>query len=244
MYATGDLGGGVRWAFSDRHGGGSAPPYDSRNLSRHVGDSADAVAANRHHVLDGLTTAPIAWIRACHGSDVAVVEAPNDVGDHPPAPLVDGIVTTRPGLALAVLAADCALVLLAGERDGSCVIGAAHCGRPGLSAGIIPRFVEVMHELGARSLRGVLGPSICPACYEVSDELRAQAAAAIPEAWAVTAAGRPAVDLQGGVRAQLHGGGVDDVMAVGGCTAEDGRLFSYRRDGRTGRHGGFIWIDR
>jgi YfiH family protein len=244
MYATGDLGEGVRWAFSDRQGGVSAGPYASCNLSRHVGDSEDAVARNRGSVLASLTAAPIAWIQACHGSNVAMVEGPNDTPENEPAPVVDGIVTTVPGLALGVLAADCALVLLAGAHGRDRFIGAAHCGRPGLSAGIVPAIVRAMRELGAEELRAVVGPTICAACYEVSAELRDEAAAAVPQAWEVTPAGRPAVDLAAGVRAQLRDVDVGKVRVVEGCTAEDGRLYSYRRDGRTGRHGGFIWIDQ
>jgi YfiH family protein len=157
--------------------------------------------------------------------------------------VVDGIVTTRTGLALGVLAADCALVLLTGEHLDGRIVGAAHCGRPGLGAGIISALVGAMRKPGAQGLRAVVGPSICAACYEVSDELRDQATAAVPEAWAVTPDGRPAVDLAAGVRAQLLRAGVEQVRVVEGCTAEDGTLYSYRRDRRTGRHGGFIWID-
>jgi hypothetical protein len=45
------------------------------------------------------------------------------------------------------------------------------------------------------------------------------------------------------VTAVLRRAGVIDVRAVGGCTLEQpGRFFSYRRDGRTGRHAGIAWL--
>ena len=41
----------------------------------------------------------------------------------------------------------------------------------------------------------------------------------------------------------LRAGGVADVRAVGGCTVEQtARCFSYRRDGRTGRHAGLVLL--
>ena len=59
----------------------------------------------------------------------------------------DGIVTDRPGITLVVRAADCVPVLLADV--GARVVGAAHCGRPGLAAGVVPATVARMRDLGA-----------------------------------------------------------------------------------------------
>jgi copper oxidase (laccase) domain-containing protein len=42
------------------------------------------------------------------------------------------------------------------------------------------------------------------------------------------------------VRSQLEAEGVV-VEYCGGCTVEDDTLFSYRRDGRTGRFAGLVW---
>ena len=51
-------------------------------------------------------------------------------------------------------------------------------------------------------------------------------------------AGTPAIDVAAGVLQQLAAG--VPVELVPGCTREDGRLFSYRRDGRTGRFAGVV----
>ena len=58
------------------------------------------------------------------------------------------LVTDRPDLVLLVRAADCVPVLLADPAAG--VVGAAHAGRPGLAAGVVPRTVQAMRDLGAR----------------------------------------------------------------------------------------------
>jgi copper oxidase (laccase) domain-containing protein len=53
----------------------------------------------------------------------------------------------------------------------------------------------------------------------------------------VAADGQPGIDVTAGVLAQLDDCNVTVVWRDSRCTAEDADLFSYRRDGRTGRHG-------
>ena len=87
-----------------------------------------------------------------------------------------------------------------------------------------------------------LGPSVCGSCYEVPAEMRAEVCAVVPEAWAETSWGTPAVDVAAGVRAQLAAAGVE-VVDAGRCTLEHDDLFSYRRDGRrSGRMAGLVRI--
>src|SRR5690606_10514413 len=146
-------------------------------------------------------------------------------------PAADAVVTTTPGLVLAVRVADCTPVLLADAGAG--VLGAAHAGRPGLAVGVVPAVVARMAELGADPARvvAVVGPAVCGRCYEVPAEMREQvvAAAGVPEAWAETRWGTPAVDVPGGVVAQLKAAGVADVRRVATCTMESEDHYSYRR---------------
>jgi YfiH family protein len=228
--------GRVSWAFTDREGGSSAGDFASLNLGGHVGDGEAAVEANRQVVATatGVRRDHLLFMQQCHGAEVVVADGPWAEGDPPPA---DGVVTATPGLALAVLVADCTPVLLADVEAG--VVGAVHAGRPGMSARIVDVAVERMRELGARDLRAVVGPSICARCYEVPEELRAAAAAVVPEASARSWSGTPAIDVAAGVVAQLVANHVA-VQWVPGCAREDERLFSYRRDGRTGRYAGVV----
>ena len=76
-----------------------------------------------------------------------------------------------------MLVADCTPVLLADPEAG--VVGAVHAGRPGMVSGIVDVAVARMRELGARDISAVVGPSVCGRCYEVPEELRAAAAAAV-----------------------------------------------------------------
>ncbi|ARF54890.1 peptidoglycan editing factor PgeF [Streptomyces gilvosporeus] len=232
---------GAHFAFTDRWGGVSAAPYDQLNLGGAVGDDPSAVRTNRARAAAelGLDPAAVVWMNQVHGRDVAVVEGPWRTGD---IPCVDAVVTARRGLALAVLTADCTPVLLADPVAG--IAGAAHAGRPGLVAGVVPATVEAMEKLGAEPARIIAytGPAVCGRCYEVPEAMRAEVAAVVPQAWSTTSWGTPAVDVGAGVRAQLAAAGVPTADVSPVCTLESADHFSYRRDRTTGRLASYVWL--
>ncbi|MET7321204.1 peptidoglycan editing factor PgeF [Streptomyces sp. NPDC005549] len=233
---------GAHFGFTDRWGGVSAVPYEELNLGGAVGDDPAAVTANRELAAKSLDVDParVVWMNQVHGADVAVVDAP--WGDRP-VPRVDAVVTAERGLALAVLTADCVPVLLADPVAG--VAAAAHAGRPGLVAGVVPAAVRAMTGLGADPARIVArtGPAVCGRCYEVPEEMRAEVAAVEPAAYADTGWGTPALDVGAGVHAQLSRLGVRDRAQSPVCTRESADHFSYRRDRTTGRLAGYVWLD-
>ena len=159
----------------------------------------------------------------------------------PPGP-ADAIFTDVPGRALCVLVADCVPVLVADPVAG--IAGAAHAGREGMVAGVVPALVDAMTLAGAEPgrMRAVIGPAICGRCYEVPAAMQDRVAAAVPQARCATSAGTTGLDLAAGVRAQLEAASVGTVQADGRCTRESGELFSYRRDGTTGRLAGLVWL--
>ena len=238
MFYWREQSGPVTWGFTDREGGVSGGDFASLNLGGRVGDDSDAVATNRDRVAEsvGVQRDWLMFMQQCHGRDVVVVDEPWD-GEAPPA---DGVVTTTPGLALAALVADCTPVLLADARAG--VIGAVHAGRPGMTLRIVDAAVETMRGLGATDISAVVGPSVCGRCYEVPEQMRAAAAAVSAESATVSWSGTPAIDVAGGVVSQLVENDVA-VHWVPGCAREDDRLFSYRRDGRTGRFAGVVVLE-
>ncbi|MEU8649106.1 peptidoglycan editing factor PgeF [Streptomyces sp. NPDC048737] len=234
---------GAHFAFTDRWGGVSAAPYEELNLGGAVGDDPEAVRTNRESAAKslGLEADRVVWMNQVHGADVAVVDGPWGVGS--PVPEVDAIVTRERGLALAVLTADCTPVLLADPVAG--VAAAAHAGRPGMVAGIVPAAVRAMVGLGAEPSRIVArtGPAVCGRCYEVPEAMRAEVAAVEPAAYAETSWGTPAVDVTAGVHAQLDRLGVHDRERSPVCTRESQDHFSYRRDRTTGRLAAYVWLD-
>jgi YfiH family protein len=233
--ATGSRGLGVDWGFTSARGGSSSGDFASLNLGGHVGDDPVSVEANRELVAGSMGVARdhLLFLRQCHGSEVVVVDGPWQ-GEVPEA---DGVVTTSSQLALAVLVADCTPVLLVDQVAG--IAAAVHAGRPGMMSGIVGRALDVMTDLGARSIHAAVGPSVCGRCYEVPEQMRAQAARVSPVAAAVSWQGTPAIDVAAGVVEQLRARTVA-VQWIPGCSRESEDLFSYRRRPRTGRFAGVI----
>lgn len=235
MYSFRTTLGPVDLAFTDRYGGVSGVPFDSLNLAIEGDDDEAARAENLRLVLDDFAPGDLtAELHQVHGCDVVAV-GPEGLPGRPDA---DGLVTDRRGVVLLVRAADCVPVLLADPVAG--VVGAAHAGRQGLTAGVVPRTVERMRALGGDSLTAWIGPHVCGSCYEVPPDLRAEVTAVEPASRATTSWGTPALDLGAGVRAQLERAGVAVVDAAR-CTRESPDLYSHRRDGRAaGRLAGLV----
>lgn len=223
-------------AFTTQAGGGSSAPFSSLNLSMTVGDDVEDVQANRVALQGVADVQTLVFGEQVHGADVAVVGA-RQSGT---VACVDALVTTAAGIGLVVLAADCLPVLLADPVAR--VAGAAHAGRRGLTAGVLQATVTAMVRLGAAPsrLQVRLGPAVCGGCYELPAELADEVGRTVPGSRSTTRAGTPSIDLAAGARAVLHGLGIGQVEQVGGCTIEDVRQFSHRRDQPTGRHAGII----
>ena len=179
---------------------------------------------------------PVASVGQVHQASVATVREPGHVAAH------DGLVTDVRGLVLSVVAADCALVLLADSEAG--VVGACHSGWRGTVAGIAGQTVAAMARLGAEPARIVaaLGPCISAQAFEVGEEVAAafdaSAVSRRPE-WP-----RPHVGLRADLVRQLGEAGVSDVETNEACTVGDNdRFFSYRAEsGTPGRMLGFVGL--
>ena len=246
MYAARLTSGPVELAFTDRHGGVSGAPFDSLNLGWSGGDDLDAMAENHRLLMDdfapGDGVGRLAELGQVHG-DVVVTVGPDGPGHDVHGHLHGigaGLVTAEPGITLSVRAADCVPVLFADAGAG--VIGACHCGRPGVAVGIVPATLAAMRELGATAVTAWVGPHVCGRCYEVPQQMQDDVVAVEPATRATTSWGTPSLDIGAGVRAQLEREGVT-VVDRARCTFESADLFSYRREGkRSGRQAGLIRI--
>jgi len=216
--------------FSTRLGGVSAPPFDTLNVGRSTADSPEAVTENRHRILSrlGAGDGRVATAGQVHG---AAVSRANSEGLHREC---DALITTVPGLPIAITVADCVPVLFAAEA----AVGAAHAGWRGLAAGVLAATVQSLHEAGTKSSAGIeawIGPCIRVCCYEVGPEVASQ----FPHAVRTTTSGRTHLDLAAIARDQLVAAGIPAgaIADVGECTrCVTGRYFSHRGDGpRTGR---------
>lgn len=219
------------YAFRTRHG-----PADLCFTDRSGGDlSLGADRGDLHRLLDDFAPgAELCDLVQVHAAGVAVVSA----SAPEVRPEADALVTAEPDVVLMVRAADCVPVLLVDAGAG--VAAVAHCGRPGLLAGVVPAAVSAMRDLGAAEVAAWIGPHVCGACYEVPAAMQDEVADAVPAARATTSWGTPSLDLGAGVRSQLEALGVV-VTDVSRCTRESEDLFSYRRDGAAaGRLAGLV----
>ena len=221
----------MNFRFTESTGGNSTGAFLSRNLALHVGDQPEIVSSNRRSLSDEINL-PVQFMEQVHGDHVEVV---NDLIGH--SPTADALVTENPKLALAVMVADCIPLLLANQKS----IAAVHVGRKGLLNEVSRKAISKMRELDSSPISAVIGPSICGKCYEVSPEIFAEVTKIYPLAAAKTSQGTPSLDLAAALTFELENIDID-VHVIARCTVEDSSLYSYRRDGVTGRQAGVIWI--
>lgn len=158
----------LRHGFFTRKGGASSGVFHGLNCGPGSTDQTEIVQINRARVADALDVPAdhLVTVHQVHSPHVVVVSGPL-AGDKPKA---DALVSATPGVALAVLTADCQPVLFADAEAG--VIGAAHAGWRGARDGVLEATVEAMETLGAKRFRiqAVIGPSISQRAYEVGPE--------------------------------------------------------------------------
>lgn len=218
----------MKYSFTNRTGGVSTGAFASLNFGLHVGDDPSHVLANREILKNQV--GPVQFMSQEHGNRIALIEDVIDLD-----PLADSLVTGIPGINLAVQVADCIPLLLSSDV----AVAAVHVGRKGLVNEVALRTLELMSEMGASSITAIIGPSICGNCYEVSEEIFTEVVELHPTAAAKRSDGSFALDLPRALTNVLESKGIS-VAREGNCTVEDSQLFSYRRDGVTGRQVGVI----
>jgi hypothetical protein len=238
---------GCRHGFTTRRGGVSEGPLDSLNLAQRPGEALDRLRENWRRALvavAGDDRVGLALVRQVHGADVVVADAdggPVDVlGD------ADALVTTTPGLALAVRVADCVPVLFATHGG----VAAAHAGWRGTAGGVVVQALARLMEVTGAAAGDVvvaIGPHVSADAYEVGPEVvEGVLASGVPaEVFVRRGPRRDHVDLGAALEAQLRARGVTTVERTGGCTVTEDRFSSHRRDGpATGRQAGIVLLSR
>jgi YfiH family protein len=225
----------VKTCVTTRAGGVSLPPFDSFNLGAHVGDEPEAVAQNRHSLIETLSCQP-AWLQQVHGIAVAAAD-PSVVAE------ADASWTATPGIACTVMTADCLPALFC-DRSGTRV-AAAHAGWRGLVNGVLEATLDAL-AVPADDVLVWLGPAIGPQAFEVGPEVRDAFMAVQPEAdQAFVPSANPGkylADIYQLARLRLAARGVTAVYGGGLCTVTDPRFFSYRRSAHTGRFASLVWL--
>lgn len=208
-------------AFSERRDGDCLPPagVGRAGVCAQLGIApADLVLARQVHGTRVLRAVATDRGRGGQGWDTALGEA-------------DGLVTSVPGLPLAVLVADCVPVAL--YDPAARAAGLVHAGRRGTLAGVCREAVRAMvGELGCRAadIHALIGPSAGPDRYEVSEEMASEFARE-----GLPVRGRLLNLWQANVEMLVREGVPRGQVCVSGmCTMSDARFFSHRScsDGR------------
>jgi YfiH family protein len=235
---------------STRHGGVSAPPYDSLNLGLRVGDEDERVVANRRRLFDafGMPLERSVWCKQIHADRVVVVDA-GDAGrgsteEETIVEETDALVTDTPDLPLCVTVADCVPVAIFDPQRQ--VVGLAHAGWGGTVTRISSRTVGVMGEqfgCDPASMVAAIGPSIGPAAYEVGEDVIERAEEAFggraSEILTGGEGGKALFDLWSANRIDLEAVGLPSERIEVSGIASEAQLedfYSHRLEGaRTGR---------
>lgn len=186
----------------------------------------------------GTEAGQIAYAKQVHGSDILEV---NRGGQYEG---IDGLITSRSGIALAIQVADCAAVLLADSFEK--IISAVHAGWRGAAAGIVPKAINRMISNGASpdNIKAYISPCISLNNFEVGEEVARQ----FPEEFVDRVSfKKPHINLKGFIIQQMKDKGLlsNHIECDENCTISDSELFySYRREGKkSGRMMGVIKIE-
>jgi hypothetical protein len=225
----------VRHGFFTRKGGASSGIFAGLNCGTGSTDLAEIVEINRARVAEAMAVPPdqMMTVHQVHSPDVLTVTAAQ-----PLRPRADAMVTATPGVALAVLTADCQPVLFADAAAG--VVGAAHAGWRGAKDGVLEATLDAMEALGATraNIAAVIGPCISQAAYEVGPEFYESFTDDDPETRRFFAGGtgdRMLFDLPAYGLWRLREAGVGHAEWTRHCTYRDPeRFYSYRRTTHAG----------
>ncbi len=219
------------------------------NLGFTAEDRRDVVLENRRLLTEGVTGSaltPMITLRQIHSNCSVTVEGA--AGPEAAIPEADGLITSQPGVLLAVQTADCIPVLVADVEKR--VVAAFHAGWRGTVERIVELGVKRMQsEFACRpeSLHAAIGPGIGACCYAVGSEVRTrfgqnfEYAGELFEQREREPGREPALhlDLREANRRQLLDAGLtgNAISLVGGCTnCHPDLYFSHRASGgRTGR---------
>ena len=168
---------GIVHGFSTRLGGVSEGIYASMNLSFSRGDRESAVRENYRKLSEamGFQDCDIVTSDQTHTTNVRVVtEGDRGCGITRPRTYseVDGLITNVKGLVLATFYADCVPLYFVDPVHQA--IGLSHSGwrgTVGKMGAVTVKKMKEQYDSSPDQLYAAIGPSICQACYEVSEDV-------------------------------------------------------------------------
>ena len=230
---------GTPHGFLGRDGGFSKGIYAGLNVGLGSDDDREAILKNRQRAKNTiLKGSELVTLHQVHSADVVTVDQPFDISDRPHA---DAMVSSKPGLLLGILTADCVPVLF--HDAVAQVVGAAHAGWKGAIAGVTDNTLTAMEKLGAQrsNIACVIGPCIAQDSYEVDAGFRLKFLEVSQDNAQFFLTGKPGhfqFDIESYVAMRLEQAGVTQIHKLGQDTyAAVDRYYSYRRSCHRGEPG-------
>ena len=217
--------------FFKRTGGVSIGEFSSLNCKYSSFDTISKINSNRAIVsnLMGIKNSDLITLKQMHSSDVINITEriePDEIEG-------DSMVTSKEGICLGILTADCAPILF-GDFEKK-IIGAAHAGWKGLYGGIVENTLENMVQLGAKikNICVAIGPCIQKNNYEVGIEFyeRFIDKDRTYKKFFLKENNKILFDLPGSISFRLHLQGIRNIQSLNKCTfLEKKNYFSFRRN--------------
>ena len=230
-YLTSNVIENFKHGFFKRTGGVSVGEFSSLNCKYSSFDTISKINSNRALVsnLMGVKTSDLITLKQMHSSDVINITEriePDEIEG-------DSMVTSKEGICLGILTADCAPILF-GDFEKK-IIGAAHAGWKGLYGGIVENTLENMVQLGAKikNICVAIGPCIQKNNYEVGIEFyeRFINKDIKYKKFFLKENNKILFDLPGSISFRLHLQGIRNIQSLNKCTfTEKKNYFSFRRN--------------
>ena len=190
----------------------------------------------------GIENQNLFCVNQVHGDNIFLLDDPDLTFNEVRKISADALLTHIPGNPIGIFTADCLPVLVYDPRLK--VIGAIHSGRRGSAQSIVLKVVREMGRVyGSRPAELVMGigPAIGGCCYEVGEDCIQPFKDLYPYEKGLFEVGLKgnyfldliAVNKVEGIKAGLLS---ENIFSMDHCTCCSSRnLFSYRREGKTGR---------
>lgn len=215
----------AKHGFFTREGGVSEGLFKGLNCGLGSSDNPEYVIRNRILVCEKMGADFLQTTHQTHSDITAIINKPTEIA-------ADALVTKEPGLALAILTADCVPILLEDREAG--VIGAAHAGWKGARFGIVSSVIRAMYNMGATNISAAIGPAIQQHSYEVDEQFFNVFVTESPANnqffTAGESEGKLLFDNVGYVKSKLEKKGLVDITIINEDTyTQPDKFYSYRR---------------
>lgn len=232
----------INFILTSRLGGVSKALYHSLNLGYHVGDESKNVLHNRLSIMNEFFhTQKLIYLNQVH-SNIIFDTSKQDILSNTEFCLGngDGLLIRDKNIAGLVMVADCNPILLYSPKQH--ILAMLHAGRAGVVSNILSNAIDLLESYGASrsDILIFIGASIRCCCYEIKENL----AKTFDEKYLNRVDSKITLDLIAMLSDECKANDIKDenIEILPTCTCCEEKLFSYRREGVTGRFGLFATL--